>query len=555
MTEPDVPTPNATEGDAQAPVVGTAVADGLALVPLKRGHLATALLSGVLLALAFPGVDLGFLAWFALVPFCLVAFRPRRRRHVVALFGAFGAGFYLTLLYWFLMMHPLTWLGFSYGESIGVVLFAWLGASTALVIQLLGFGALFGTLAKRWEKPGWGHVAALALGWTGLEWLASQGPFGFTWGNLALTQVHYLPMIQVLDLVGPFPLAGLIVAFNGALALGARAQAGQPWNLNHWKPLMAMVLPVVAVLAYGFARLSQPLPAPTFTVEIVQGNIAGGDKFDKSKDAIYHMADHYLKLTDEHPGTNLVLWPETAMPAWMRSDPRLMGQLERAVASEHRYLMTGTLDWSGDRPNQKFYNAVAMFNPTGNIMGFDYKRHLVPYGEYLPGRAFMPSFLSKMNILEMDFTPGDKPTVFDLPFGKVGAGVCYDGIFPDAMRPVVQAGAQVLTLVTNDAWYKDTTAPRVLNAHAALRAVENHRYVLRAANTGISSIIDANGRIVSTTPVFQDATLVGGAVPLSDITFYTTHGDWLAQLAGLAFLGLIVWHWTQRRRRLPRAAV
>ncbi|MDB5095836.1 MAG: apolipoprotein N-acyltransferase [Cyanobacteria bacterium RYN_339] len=543
-----------TEPDAPAEPVAGSHPEGTSCVPLTRGHVVTALLSGIALALSFPGVDLGFLAWFALVPFCLVAFRPRRRRHMVALFAAFGAGFYLTLLYWFLMMHPLTWLGFSYAESVGVVLFAWLGASLALVIQLLAFGALFGEVTKRWDKPGWGHVAALALGWTGLEWLASQGPFGFTWGNMALTQVHYLPMIQVLDLVGPFPLAGLIVAFNGAVAIGARAQAGHAWNLNHWKPVMAMVVPIVAVLAYGFARLSQPLPATTFTVEIVQGNIAGGDKFDKSKDAIYHMADHYLKLTDQHPKSDLVLWPETAMPAWMKSDMRLMGQLEHAVASQHRYLMTGTLDWTGDRPNQKFYNAVALFDPTGHIVGFDYKRHLVPYGEYLPGRAFMPAFLGSINILAMDFTPGDKPTVFNLPFGKIGAGVCYDGIFPDAMRPVVQAGAEVLTLVTNDAWYKDTTAPRVLNAHAALRAVENHRYVLRAANTGISSIIDAHGRVVASTPVYQDATLLGGAVPLTEITLYTRFGDWASQLAGLAFLGMIIWPWTQRRRRHLRVA-
>jgi apolipoprotein N-acyltransferase len=547
MIEPDVP-------GATNPVAVSPQPEEPAYVPLTRGHVATALLSGVLLALAFPGVDLGFLAWFALVPFCLVVFRQRRRRHTVMLFGAFGAGFYLTLLYWFLMMHPLTWLGFSYAESVGVVLFAWLGATLALVLQLLAFGGLYGEFTKSLATPGWRHVAALALGWTGLEWLASQGPFGFTWGNLALTQVHYLPMIQVLDLVGPYPLAGLIVAFNGALALGARAQTGQPWSLNHWKPAMVMVVPIVAVAAYGFARVSQPLPEPSFTVEIVQGNIAGGDKFDKSKDAIYHMADHYLKLTSEHQGTNLVLWPETAMPTWMRNDPRLMGQLKQAVASEHRYLMTGTLDWTGSPPDSKFYNAVALFGLDGNIQGFDYKRHLVPYGEYLPGRAFMPKFLGNLNILAMDFTPGEKPTVFDLPFGKIGAGVCYDGIFPDAMRPVVLAGAQVLTLVTNDAWYKDTTAPRVLNAHAALRAVENHRYVLRAANTGISSIIDAHGKVVSTTPVFQDATLVGGAAPLSELTFYTRFGDWASQLAGLGFLGMILWPWTQRRRRRPRAA-
>jgi apolipoprotein N-acyltransferase len=551
MIEPDLPPVSDAEAIAELAAEHPHGASHAlpTTVPLKRAHILTALFSGVALALSFPGVDWGWLAWVALVPFCLVAFRPRRKRHMVVLFGALGAGFYLTLLYWFLCMHPLVWLGFTYAESIGVVTFAWLGASLALVLQLLVFGGLFGWLSRRWERPGWGHVLGLALGWTTLEWLSSLGTFGFTWGNLALTQAHTLPMIQVLDIVGPFPLAGLIVAFNGAIALAARRQASHAWNLGHWKPVGAMLVPVAIVLLYGAYRLAQPLPPTTFSVEIVQGNIAGGDKFEKGKDAIYHMAEHYLKLTAEHKDTNLVLWPETAMPTWMRNDPRLLDELRTAMASQHRYLMTGTLDWSGEPPATKYYNAVALFDPAGKIQGFDYKRHLVPYGEYVPGRSWMPKFLTQINVLAMDFSPGEAPHIFDLPFGKLGAGVCYDGIFPDAMRPVVLAGAQVLTLVTNDAWYKDTTAPRVLNAHAALRAVENHRYVLRAANTGISSIIEPTGHVVATTPVYQDVTLVGRAAPISELTIYTRLGDWASILAALGFLGMMSWQWTNRHRR------
>lgn len=549
MIEPDLPEEATDASTAPASHASPTPVDLPAPVPIKKTHLATAALSGVVLALAFPGIDWGWLAWVALVPFCLVVFRPRRKRDMVSLFGAFGAGFYLTLLYWFLCMHPLTWLGFTYAESIGIVTFAWLGASLALVLQLLVFGWVYGWLTRRWEKPCWGHAVGLALGWTALEWLSSLGTFGFTWGNLALSQVHSLPMIQVLDLTGAFPLAGLIVLVNGTIALGARRQAGQPWSIAHWKPVGVALVPVVCVLLYGAYRLAQPLPPTTFSCEIVQGNIAGGDKFDKGPNAIYREADHYLQLTAQHPDTNMVLWPETAMPTWMRNNPRLLDELRTAVRKQHRYLMTGTLDWSGQQPDIKFYNAVGMFDPSGNLMGFDYKRHLVPYGEYVPGRAWMPSFLTHINILEMDFTPGQDPHIFDLPFGKIGAGVCYDGIFPDAMRPVVLAGAQVLTLVTNDAWYKDTTAPRVLDAHAALRAVENHRYVLRAANTGISSVIEPTGRIVASTPVFQDATLVGRAAPLTDITLYTRFGDWASQLASLGFLGMLLWQWTNRRRR------
>lgn len=518
-------------------------------VHVERRDLGLALLSGVLLALSFPGVDQGWLAWIALVPFCLVAFQPRHRRGMMAIFGTLGAGFYLTLLYWFLAMHPLTWLGFSEAASLGIVTGAWLLASGALVVQLLFFGALYGWLTRIWARPSWQHMLALALGWTALEWLTSLGTFGFTWGNLALSQARYLPVIQVLDLVGPFPLAGLVVAVNGAIALAiARRELGGP---SRWAPLAASLATFGLVLGYGAYRLGQPLPATTFSATIVQGNIAGSDKWTREKDAIFKMADKYGNLTAARPGTDLVLWPETAMPEFLRNNPRLFDRLRQDAATQKRHLMFGTLDWEGQGTDLKLFNAVTVIDPAGNLLGFDYKRHLVPYGEYVPARSYMPAFVLAMNIVGHDYFPGVDPHIFDLPFAKVGAGVCYDGIFPDAVRPAVLKGAEVLALVTNDAWYKDTTAPRVLLAHAALRAVENRRWVLRAANTGISAVIEPTGNIVAKTGVYEDATLVGRAAPMRELTPYTRWADWVSVLAGLGFLGFLGYRWTRRNRPRP----
>ena len=524
-------------------------------VRVRPAHLATALLSGFLLALSFPGVNLGWLAWIALVPFCLVAFQPRHRRGMMALFAAMGAGFYLTLLYWFLAMHPLTWLGFSEVASLGIVTLAWLLASGALIVQMLIFGALFGWLTRLWGEPRWQHVLALALGWTSLEWLTSLGTFGFTWGNLALSQAAYLPVIQVLDLVGPFPLAGLVVAVNGAIALAiaGRAEPGAAPRPTgpRFAPLVASLACVGLVVAYGAVRLGQPLPATTFSTTIVQGNIAGGEKWTREKDAIFRMADKYANLTAAEPGTDLVLWPETALPEFLRNNPRLVERLRQDAATQKRHLMFGTLDWEGQGTDLKLYNAVTVVAPDGSLLGFDYKRHLVPYGEYVPARSYMPAFVLAMNIVGHDYFPGVEPHIFDLPFAKIGTGVCYDGIFPDAVRPAVLKGAEVLALVTNDAWYKDTTAPRVLLAHAALRAVENRRWVLRAANTGISAVIEPTGNIVAQTGVYQDATLVGRAAPLRELTLYTRYADWASVLACFGFLGFLGYRWTRRNRPRP----
>lgn len=516
---------------------------------VQHHELGLAAVSGVLLAIAFPGLDQGWLAWIALVPFCLVAFRPRHRRGMMGLFAAFGFGFYAVLLYWFLAMHPLTWLGFSEAASLGIVALAWVLATGALVVQLLIFGALYGWLTRIWPEPSWRHVLALALGWTALEWITSLGTFGFTWGNLALSQVVYLPVIQVLDLVGPFPLAGLIVAVNGAIALAIARRDAAP--ATRFAPLGAALAAFGLVLGYGAFKLAQPLPETTFSATIVQGNIAGSDKWTREKDAIFKMADKYGNLTAAKPGTDLVLWPETAMPEFLRNNPRLLDRLKADAATQKRHLMFGTLDWEGQGTDLKLYNAVTVIDPAGNLLGFDYKRHLVPYGEYVPARSYMPAFVLAMNIVGHDYFPGVDPHVFELPFGKVGAGVCYDGIFPDAVRPAVLKGAEVLALVTNDAWYKDTTAPRVLLAHAALRAVENRRWVLRAANTGISAVIEPTGNIVARTGVYQDATLVGRAAPLRELTPYTRYADWASVLAALGFLAFLGIRWTRRLRTRP----
>ncbi|MFP5501643.1 MAG: apolipoprotein N-acyltransferase, partial [Candidatus Sericytochromatia bacterium] len=264
--------------------------------------------------------------------------------------------------------------------------------------------------------------------------------------------------------------------------------------------------------------------------------------------------DKYMALTEKHRETDMVLWPETALPVWFRSQPDVIARLQQSAIADSRFLMTGTLDWKGNpgTPDFRAFNAVTVVGPTGENMGFDYKRHLVPFGEYLPGRDLLPEplagFVAGINILALDFSPGLDPHVFQLPFAKIGAGVCYDGIFPDAIRPAVLNGAEVLALVTNDAWYKDTTAPRVLNAHAVLRAVETKRWVLRAANTGISSIITPQGNITGATPVYEDATLVGRAAPMRELTLYTRFGDWASGLAFVGMIGFGYIRWTNRKQ-------
>lgn len=515
------------------------------------------LASGVLTALAFPGALPGALAWVALVPFALMALRARGKRRGAALFATFGLGFFPTLMYWFLAMHPLTWLGFTEVQSLAIVVGAWVLVSALLIAQLALAGAFWGAIARALgPKPtGW-HALALALLWTAYEYLISLGPFGFTWSDLAVSQYQTLGLLQVIDLFGSFPLSGLIVGFNGAIALTLlRRKAGGP---AAWRPSLAAFALLIAAGGYSAWRLAQPLPAPTFTVGLVQGNVAGGEKWAHGEGALQRMADKYFALSKTIPQANLVLWPETALPAFFRNVPPLEARLDQAARSEKRTYMVGTLDWNGYGKEQVLYNAVTAVGPDGRSLGFDYKRHLVPFGEYVPFRSLLPASLMEgmglVNVLGVDYAPGTDVHLFELPYARIGVGVCFDGIFPDAMRPAARAGATVLALVTNDAWYKDTTAPRVLHAQAVLRAVENRRYVMRAANTGISSVIDAHGNPHAVTPVFQDAAVTAEVAPLTETTLYTRFGDVLPAAGLVALIGGLALGWIRERLKKPSAA-
>lgn len=518
-----------------------------------------ALGSGALTALAFPGALSGALVWVSLVPFLLLALRPRGKREMAGLFATFGAGFFPVLMYWFLAMHPLTWLGFTEVQSLVIVIGAWTIVSGLLTLQLAGVGALWAALSRRLgPEPGGLHVLGLAGLWMAYEFASSVGPFGFTWSSLATTQTQALGIVQVVDLFGAFPLSALIVGVNAALALGLRRQYGVPLAGRAWRP--AAVALGLAGLGVGYSayRLAEKLPEPTFTVGLVQGNVAGGEKWAHGDGALKRMADKYLGLSAKLPQADLVLWPETAMPAFLRNVPALGERLASTARSEQRTYMFGTLDWDGFGKDQVLYNAVTAIGPDGRSLGFDYKRHLVPFGEYVPFRKLLPEALMQamglVNVLGVDYAPSPRVHIFDLPYAKIGTGVCFDGIFPDAMRPATLAGAEVLALVTNDAWYKDTTAPRALHAQAVLRAVENRRYVMRAANTGISSVIDAHGNPHALTPVFKDAAVVAPVAPLTTISLYTRLGDVVPAATLVALVGGLALGWIRDRLKKPSAA-
>jgi apolipoprotein N-acyltransferase len=296
---------------------------------------------------------------------------------------------------------------------------------------------------------------------------------------------------------------------------------------------------------YGQWRIAQPIQGQSFRYALVQGNIDQTEKW--SAGSLHRIVDTYLSLSAKAKDAQVLVWPETAVPEFLRNNLAIYGSLADFAKSHHQHLLTGTLDWKNGKA-LKLFNSTTVFSDAGVNVGFDAKTHLVPLGEYLPFRDIMPKpiadMLAQFNIVSHDYAPAEHPRAFSLPFARLGTAVCFDSIFPGVVSDKVRAGANALVVVTNDAWYKRTAAPVQHLSQSVLRAVETGRYLMRAANTGITCGIDPNGKIYSPTRLYEPAVVEGVAITQNHITPYVRFGDWLSWLAMLvsaAFFALALW--------------
>jgi apolipoprotein N-acyltransferase len=228
----------------------------------------------------------------------------------------------------------------------------------------------------------------------------------------------------------------------------------------------------------------------------------------------------------------LIVWPETAAPFFFRYEPALRGRVLDIAAETGSYLLVGSPDVeraSVGAEGDRYYNSAFLVSPNRELLGKYDKIHMVPFGEYVPLKSIL-FFVHKLAYGIGDFEPGRTHTVFHLPRGRFGVTICYEVIFPDQVRRYVKQGADFLVNITNDAWFGRSAAPGQHLAMAALRAAENRRYLIRAANTGISAIIDPTGRIVKASDIFVPAVISGRIQLRRGETFYTRYGDLFAWL-------------------------
>jgi len=288
------------------------------------------------------------------------------------------------------------------------------------------------------------------------------------------------------------------------------------------------------------------------TVGVVQANVDQGRKWDPAFEVESIERHARLGAVARQAGAELIVWPETAVPFYFQAESPGRDRIIDFARTEEVDVLFGApaFEYVGFR-GMRLFNRAYLVARDGSVGGFYDKLQLVPFGEYVPFQSVL-FFVEAVVEGVGNFVPGTEATVFTLPQGRFGVLICYEGIFPRLSRDLVKRGAGFLVNITNDAWFGNTSAPYQHLAMVTLRAVENRVPVVRAANTGISAIVDIDGRIRWQTGLFE-ATARTDTVEWTHLrTFYTEHGDVFTALCGLASVVLIGYGALVRRRLVRR---
>jgi apolipoprotein N-acyltransferase len=477
----------------------------------------------------------------ALVPLLIVLGRPAvsERRPVLLglLTGVLG---FSGTLYW--LTDVMTTFGdLSPGVAVAVALL--------LIVYLSLYPALFAHIVARGVRTfGPRALWAAPLVWAAAEWARGHVMTGFPWVPLGNSQIDVTPIAQAASLVGVYGLSALVMLGSVALAWLVVAPAGR----GRLVPVAGVAVLLGGLAAWGSMRAGDGalLTAGTpIRVALVQGNVAQGQKWDPAfEDAIYR---RYLAMSRGAvaQGATFVVWPESATPFFFEEDPAAEATRLLARETGARLFIGSDQIERGARP--RYYNSAFLIQPTGSVGGVYRKMHLVPFGEYVPLESIL-SFAGPLVEQVGGFAPGQSLTVFHLREGTFTTGICYEAVFPELAREAVLRGSRLLTSITNDAWFGRSSAPWQHLAMARMRSVETGRYLARAANTGVSAIVDPYGRVVRQTALFEQTVAIGDVRFLDGITPYVRIGD-VVPWAGLV-VALALWGLSVRGRRRPASA-
>jgi apolipoprotein N-acyltransferase len=472
-----------------------------------------AVCSGILLFLSFPKYGSWLFAWIAFIPLFFALKNVTKVSHGLLLGFITGVVSYIGIIYW------ITYVTVYYGHLplyVGIALMLLLSSYLSVYI------ALFAGCVVWFRKKTPLYLTAPVL-WICFEYGKSVIITGFPWENLGYSQYLNSYLIQVADIAGVWGISFLIVLANAALfeIICRRSKkeyilAGVVFSL------------LAAVFIYGVYREDQVNKvvekSPGIEVSLIQGNIEQDVKWNESYQRETLNIYEGLSLKNSPANDSLIIWPETAAPFRFQDLNYLHKQIVDLAITTKSWLLFGSLSYFPHGRGGDYFNSAYLLSPDGEVKGKYDKVHLVPYGEYVPLRKFM-SFVEGFTAGIGDFGHGEGFYPLSMNDKKIGVLICYEVILPEAARAYKNNSADLLVTITNDAWFGSTSAPFQHFSMAVFRAVETRLYLVRAANTGISGIVDPTGKITAQTGIFQEDALKGYVKFVKIPTIYDKCGD------------------------------
>jgi len=489
---------------------------------LKWSNLRLAILSGLLTGIAYPPLNLGFLAWFSLVPLIHIWLHSSPGKSAKYTFIASLISNVISVY----------WIALNSGTNIYVASLSMFGAIFYLTIWWAGFGYIFSKINPR-IKYG---ILLIPFLWVIMEWVRSFGPLGFPWLNIALTQTMFLPLIQTAELFGTYGIGLWIVTVN----IGFYTIVKTNWK--QLRPILFTASLIMLSWFYGETRIRmvEKLPVKkTMSIAVTQPNINPTEKWNpESRSAVYETMYSLLDsaLADR---PDLVLWPESALPSNLRLSNGTRNFILNKLKAGNGKLLSGTPDYERMEDGSiQYFNATIFLSPGEKIKMYR-KIRLVPFAEYIPLSPIYPG-LSKLNFGQANFIQGNEFTRFVVDSTIISNVICYESSYPELIAEFCKRGAEIITIQANDGWLGKSSGPYQHFELARLRAVENRVSVVRSANTGISGAILPSGKVIYKAELDKQELFIVSVPALSTLSLYSILPE-LLPLSAIFITICIIW--------------
>jgi apolipoprotein N-acyltransferase len=527
----------------------------------KRFKLLLSLITGITLGLAYPPLPAGFLATICFVPFFMLLEKLSNPREVIKYS-------YITFLSFCIVSSY--WLGtYDIAKQLYLVF-----AGTALIF----ISPLIYSLAVvvwYFVRSQFGFKRSLFVFpfiWVCTEYLLTQIKYCSTWLALGYTQTYDLAVIQLASFTGVFGLSFWLIFINVLIYFLCSRLVSQEWKSLSIKTIASIVLIAAVYLLpriYGNSVLENQNPKwlkgeKAIRIGVVQPNI---DPYKKWAGHIDRQLNSLQRLTDSVAKGNvdLVIWPETSVPTYLLlpDNYEYFSRIRKQVDSLNINLLAGITDWVYYKEGEKIpksskwmkgskrydiYNTGILLNPDNEMIQKYSKILLVPFAERIPWAeelSFLNLDVIRWNFGATGFAIGKDTTIFTFRSKNSGCVkfsvlICYESVFSEFVKNFVRKGSQFLVVITNDSWWGNTSGVYQHKQNDILRAVENRRWVVRCANGGISCFIDPYGKIYQPTKFGSEAAIARDIQPISEFTFYSKYGDWIAEICVVIGVGLLV---------------